>query len=263
MRAMNRPTILAALLCAAALGACDENAVQEITGPMPSARVKFHNFGVNAPGMNFYANDTKLTAINSATNTESATGTVYGSAAAGGFYTAIAPGQYTFTGRIAAVTDNGLAVASLPATIADGTHYTLFVSGVYDAAAKTVESFIVEDPIPAITDYTVAYVRFVNASANASPLSLHARFTTPIPNQPITEHAIGGAVAYKSAGAFTAIPEGNYDITARAGNTDVVTRTGLGFVGGRVYTIALRGDVTVSPTGTAVNRPFLDNTANR
>jgi hypothetical protein len=30
-----------------------------------------------------------------------------------------------------------------------------------------------------------------------------------------------------------------------------------------VYTITLRGDMTVSSTGTATNRPFLDNTLNR
>lgn len=251
---------LAALLGAAALLACEENAVQEITGPMPSARVKFHNFGVGAPGVNFYANDVKLTAISSATGTESTNGTAYGSAAAGGYYTAIEPGQTTLTGRIAATVDKDLVVASAPVTIEAGKHYTYFMSGVYDAVAKTVAAFVVEDPIPTQVDYTVAHVRFVNASANATPLTLYATLAAGG-----TETALGGEIAYQSAGAFTALPAGTYNIAARAAGAaaPAVTRDGLAFEGGRVYTIALRGDMTITPTGTATNRPFLDNTANR
>jgi len=50
----------------------------------------------NAPGVNFYANSTKITAISSVTGAESTTGTAYGGAANGGLYSAIAPGSYTF-----------------------------------------------------------------------------------------------------------------------------------------------------------------------
>ena len=54
-----------------------------------------------------------------------------------------------------------------------------------------------------------------------------------------------------------------------AGPTRVWQTTGAGTgyssfstSGGRLYTIGARGDMTVV-SGTAVNRPFLDNTANR
>ena len=64
---MNRHTSLAALLCAGLLSACGKDAVQEvITAPLPAARIRFFNFGVNAPGVNFYADATKMTAITSA-----------------------------------------------------------------------------------------------------------------------------------------------------------------------------------------------------
>ncbi|HLE56573.1 MAG TPA: hypothetical protein VJB15_05765, partial [Rhodothermia bacterium] len=104
---MNRYGSFAVLLCAAALASCDyeKNAVQDITGALPSARIKFFNFGVNAPGVNFYANDTKMTAIFTATGTEATTGVVYGAVGAGGLYSGIAPGQYTLSGKIAAATD--------------------------------------------------------------------------------------------------------------------------------------------------------------
>ena len=70
-RIMNRHGSIAVLLCAAVLSACDafdKNKVQDIAGPVPAgARIKFFNFGDNAPGVNFYADDRKMTAISSAT----------------------------------------------------------------------------------------------------------------------------------------------------------------------------------------------------
>ena len=42
----------------------------------------------------------------------------------------------------------------------------------------------------------------------------------------------------------------------------MITRTGVQFVAGKVYTIGARGDITIVST-TATNRPFLDLTANR
>ena len=96
----------AGLLGAALLAACsfEKNAVQDIAGPAPTASVKFFNFAVGSPSVNFYANDTKVTAVSSTSGQESTAGTAYGSVATGGFYTALAPGQYTMTGRITVTT---------------------------------------------------------------------------------------------------------------------------------------------------------------
>ena len=258
---MNRYLSLAVLLCAAALGACEENAVQDITGPAPSARIKFFNFGVNAPQVNFYANDTKMTAVGSSTGSEAATGVSFGSGSPGGgdLYTGIAPGQYTFSGRIAAATDKDLPISNVTATIADGKQYSFFQSGFYNTAAKTVDGFIVEDAIPAVSDFSTAHVRFVHVISNANPMTLYLK------NQATgAEIAVGGAVPYKSAGAFTAVPVGTYDAYTRyAGATrDVIVRPNLSFAGGRVYTMAARGDITVTSATSAI-RPFLDRTFNR
>lgn len=249
---------LAGLLCAAVLSACEKNAVQDITAAPAASRIKFFNFGVNAPSVNFYANDSKMTAITSATGTESPLGTGYGSVGAGGFYSGIAPGQYTLRGKIAAVTDKDLAISNLSATIADGKYYSYYLSGFYSTASKAVESFIVEDAVPAI-DYTVAYVRFANAISNSSPMVLNAKNTTTGVVTPV-----GGAIAYKAGGAFTALPGGVYDLSTRVPGsaTDAISRPGVSFLSGRAYTIGARGDITVIST-TATNRPFLDNTANR
>ncbi|MBK8649286.1 MAG: DUF4397 domain-containing protein [Gemmatimonadetes bacterium] len=256
---MNRYRALVALLCAVVLASCDKNAVQEITGPLPTSRIKFFHFGVNAPGVNFYANTTKMTATTSATGVESTTGVVYGGVGSGGLYSAIAPGPYTLSGKIAATVDKDLAIASVNATIADGKAYSLYLSGFYNTTTKTVEGFVVEDNFPATIDFSQATVRFVNAISNANPLTLYAKNTLTG-----TEVPVGAAVAYKAGGAFVTLPNGTYDLNARytGGTANVITRTAVSFSAGRVYTIGARGDITITST-TATNRPFLDNTTNR
>lgn len=249
----------AALLCAALLTACEEEGPQDLVATQPEAQIRFFNFGVGAPAVNFYANDQKVTAIVSGTGTESTNGVAYGGVGLGGFYSTLEPGQYTFSGRIAATVDKDLAISNIPATLENGKRYSLYQSGFYSTATKTVEGFVVEDNFAEAYDYTQAYVRFVNAISNSSPMALFAKNTATSGEVPI-----GALVPYKSAGAFTAIPTGVYDITTRlsGATTAAITRTAVSFSAGRIYTITARGDMTVTST-TATNRPFLDNTINR
>ena len=85
---MTRYRALAALLLTVIFSACEKNAVQDITAPEPGARIKFFNFGVNAPSVNFYAGTAKVTATGSTTGIEATTGVGYGSVSASGFYSA-------------------------------------------------------------------------------------------------------------------------------------------------------------------------------
>ncbi len=250
-----------AILCGVlALAACDKNAVQDITGTLPESRIKFFNFGVNAPAVHFYANDAKITATTSATGVESTLGVAYGAVGSGGLYSRIDPGQYTFSGRITATVDKDLPIASFTGDIATGKAYSLYLSGFYNTTTKQVEGFIVEDAFPEEIDFTVALVRFVNAISNANPMRM------VVQNQAAgsPELAVGDAVAYKAGGAFVAVPPGLYNLSTRyaGATTNAVSRTGVTFSGGRVYTITARGDITITST-TATNRPFLDNTLNR
>ncbi len=257
------------VLCAAVLSSCnwyDKTTVQNIAGPVPAgARVLFFNFGVNAPGVNFYANNTKITAISSAKpDTESLIGVSYGGVAAGALYSVIAAGQYTLTGRIADTTGGfkDRPIDTLSATIADGKPYSFYLSGFYDATSKIVDAFVVEDPFTVPTDFSTAYVRFVHAIGNANPLTLYVRLT----GDTVTAHwaAVGAAVSYKGAGAFTPLPAGVYDLGTRYtdSTTNAISRTAVSFSGGRVYTVGARGDITITST-TAANRPILDPTVNR
>jgi len=259
---MTRYTSIAALLFASLLAACGTKEVQQLTGLDPHGRVRFFNFGVNAPGVNFYANETKMTAIASATGTESTTGIAYGGVGAGGSYSSIDAGQYTLTGKIAAATDKDLVISSVNTPIADGKYYSFYMSGFYNTTAKTVEGFVVEDNFAIPTDLTLATVRFVHAISNANPMTLYAKSTTTA-----AETAVGAEMAYKGAGAFVTLPSGAYDLSTRytGSATNVITRPGVSFLGGRVYTITARGDITVAPSTAcaAANRTCLDNTANR
>lgn len=256
---MIRHRSVALLLAAAALASCEKNAVQDISGPAPGASVRFFNFGIDAPGVNFYADDRKMTAITSTDTVESTLGTAYGAAGNGGFYAGITPGRHTFSGRIAAATDKNLAIASLPGTLEDGKYYSVYLSGFYDATAKTVDAFIVEDPFVARTDYAVAYVRFVHAMSNANPMTLYAKNATTG-----VEVAVGGEVSYKGAGGFVALPGAVYQLNTRYSGsaTNAITQTGVSFLAGRVYTVSARGDIAVTST-TDPKRPILDNSANR
>jgi uncharacterized protein DUF4397 len=254
---VNSHRIIAALFCVAVLG-CDKNAVQELVAPPPAAaQIKFFNFGVGAPNVNFYANDKKLTGISSTTGVESTLGTAYGAAAAGGFYVAVDPGQYDLNGRITAATDKDTAVSHVNTTLAAGKRYSLYQSGFYNTTTKKVEAFFIEDDFAIPTSFAVASVRFVNAISNANPMALYARAITA----DSTVFPIGAEVAYKSAGAWTSIPTGSYDLYTRyAGSTtNVILRTAVGFSGGRVYTVTARGDITSAAT---TRVPTLDNTAN-
>jgi hypothetical protein len=264
MTRSTRSPIRAALLCVALLAACEKNAVQVLptAETIPGGRIKFFNFGVNAPGVNFYADNTKMTAILSGTGQEATTGVTYGAAGNGGVYLAITPGGYTLTGRIAATVDKDTAVAIVNATLDDGKYYSFYMSGFYNTTTKKVDGFVVEDPLSVQThpiNYGVAYVRFVHAISNASPLTLYARNTVLLDTT-----AVGAAVTYKGAGTYTALPVGVYDLFARYtdSTTNKIARTGVSFLGGRIYTVGARGDITITST-TATNRPFLDNTANR
>jgi hypothetical protein len=261
---MTRYSSIAALLLASVLAACGEKEVQTLTGIDPHGRVRFFNFGVNAPSVNFYADATKMTAVQSTTGTESTNGIAYGGVGAGGAYATIDPGSHTLTGRIAAATDKDLPISTVTTTVEDGKYYSFYMSGFYNTTSKSVEGFVVEDNFPISTDSTQATVRFVHAISNANPMTLYAKSTTA----GSTEIPVGTEVAYKNAGAFVSVPAGAYDLSTRytGSTTNALARTGVSFVGRKVYTITARGDITVAPTTTgcaAANRTCLDNTANR
>lgn len=258
--------ITAVLLLSTFFVSCEKDGVKELetTKSDAGAQIKFFNFGVSAPSMNFYANDQKVSAVVSATGTEAVTGVNYGAVFPATNYALITGGNYTFKGIVSstAVADANAVIASIQGNVENGKSYSLYTSGPFNAAAKTVDGFIVEDVIPA-ANTTAAHVRFVNTIANATAgFDLVAKSTTTA-----AEIVIATNIGYKAASNFVEVPNGVYEIYARypGSPTNVITRNGtsnVSFIAGRAYTISSRGDMTVTGA-TAVNRPFLDNTSNR
>ena len=262
---INKSRLIAVLVGAgslAAIGACGKDARQDITAPVNSvgAYVRFFNYSIGTPGVNFYANTQKITAISTGncygvspsdtattnkcltSGIESTTGTGYNSAANGGLYSQIAPGQYTFAANIAASTTT---VSSLSATVADQVLYSYYQTGVYNSTTKTAEAFFIADSIPALTDYSVAYVRLVNALPGSSPLTLVAYDSSSKKQVTITS----APVAYKTAGAFAQVPAGTWTLLTSGGGVANPTGTAT-FIGGHAYSVAARGDYTAKPTAT-------------
>ncbi len=256
--------IAALVLGAAAIAACGTTAQTDITAPTPSAKVLFFNEGLSSPGVNFFADSTKLTAISSSTGLQTPVGTTYSQVAAGGYYTGLAAGQHTLSGRLSDTTaaNFNVVISSVSTTLADGKWYSYYQSGPYDPVAKNVDGFVVEDPIPSTVDYTVADVRFVNAiyNANAGTLTATNADTSIHPTPPPS--AIGAAVAYKNAGAYVAIPAGSYSLSVAGLGATPVTHAAIAFTGGRYYTITARGDMTIV-SNKLTNYPILDNQPNR
>jgi hypothetical protein len=256
---MKKYASIAALLSLSVLAGCGQDALQVLTAaPFTASRVRFYNFGVNDPGVNFYTDTSKATSITNTAGIDSSTGTAYGSIAPNnGDYIEITSGSHTLAAKLAADVTHPT-IASVVATIADGHFYSFYTSGFYNTTTKAVDSFVVEDPFVVPADTSTISVRFVNAISNSSPMILYAKNETSL-----VETAIGGAAAYKSAGAFTSLPPGIYDLNTRlaGSSTNLITRLAVSFIGGHAYTISGRGDMTVVST-TATNRPFLDNTAN-
>lgn len=262
---MTRLSSVAVLLSAALLGACEKNAVQVISAPTTGgAFIRFQNYAVGAPQVNFYANTQKLTGVTSSSCTpaptipnpactaagvEATTGVAYGASANAANYSMLSPGQYTFTSRIAAATDNGLSTSTAAATLADGKFYTYFSSGIYSTATKSSDAFIVEDVLPTTFDYTKTYLRVVNASANAPTISATAKV------QGATDVvSVATNVSYKSASAFATFAPGLTDVTITYGSGLTQVFTGVNFLAGHVLTLALTGDATVTGTSGLVLR---------
>lgn len=255
--------LLAVLLLSTIIYSCKKNAVQVIATPVSGAQVKFFNFALNGPIVNFYANDAKVTAASSTTGAESGTtgvafAAVYPSINS---YAVVKPGTYAITARrpSTAATDANLVISSLNTTLEDGKNYSLYTSGLYNTTTKTTDVFIIEDKLPPI-DTAAGYVRFVHTSYNANAFDFIVKNTTTG-----VETVIGTNVAYKSASNFVKVPMGIYDLILRYPNTtaNVVVRTAVSVIRANTYSFTLRGDITLPYTGTATNRPFIDNTPNR
>lgn len=236
--------------------------MKSIDGPVTGAGVKFFNFSMNSPVINYYANDIKVTAALSTTGAESGTtGLSYAAVyPAINSYAMISPGIYDLkaTRPSTATADPNLVINKWNAKLEEGKNYSLYLCGFYNTAAKSSDAFLLEDVLPPI-DTAATYVRFVHASPNANPVNFFMKNKTTG-----QEVSIASSVAYKTGSVFVKMPQGVYNLIIRypSTTTDLYTREDVSVNKSNTYTFTLRGDITIGGT-TATNRTFIDNTPNR
>jgi hypothetical protein len=242
---------------------CEKSAVQVIDSTPTGPLIRFYNFALDGPSVNFYANDLKVTATSSATGLQATTGVNYaGLFPANNSYVALSSAGSVVVKTVTpstALVNPSINIANVTAAVQAGKYYSFYTSGVFDVTAKTTSGFIVEDIIPAV-DTSSAYVRIVNVIPNAgiSGFDLKAVNTTTLESV-----VIAAATAYKAASEFVKVPNGIYNLTAVSTNSPTsytITRSAVSFSKGFVYTISTRGDATLT-TGT--NLRALDLSRNR
>lgn len=236
----------------------DRAAEAELVG----ARVRLYNFAIGGVTVNFYSNETKISAVASSTQSEAITGTNFGGTFPNNQY-ALAP---VGNRSILAVTPKNLTtngnitIATIPGNFLEGKYYSVFTCGIYNTLDKTSEGFMVEDNFPIELDATSAYIRIVNPCPNSNiRLVLQKTQTVGGVKTVLEEVEVGNGIEYKKASSFVKIPPGAWELLA----TDLTTsktavRAATSFLKERVYTIALRGNIV---TGTPAT--FLDNTINK
>lgn len=227
------------------------------------AKIRLYNFAIGSPSANFYSNDQKISAILSSSGAEALAGTSFGGTYPNNQYALVPTGEREIRMVTPSTLTTGanLVTASVTHNFLDQRYYSAFTSGIYDAVTKKSDAFVVEDNFPAQFDPINAYIRIVNPGHNTTTITMVLQKSVTVNGIKtiIAEIPIGGAIPYKQASPFVAIPPGSWELLVTdQGSGKTAVRAATSFLKERIYTIALRGNIV---TGTPAT--FLDNTINQ
>lgn len=213
-------------------------------GDTKYAYIKILNLTPSSPVINYYMDGPKFSGGLSSTGIESA-GYAYNGLFPDLGYAVVSPGSHKLTGKIvpAATVDPGLEVLNTQITPAAGKYYTIYTTGMYDAAKKIPSTVVIEDKKPAL-DTTKIYIRLVNFLNNSPNFDLAKDLATG--------PKLATNVAYGTASEFVSIPGiagvGGQSPIIKLFFNDAATGIPIGTTGssftlskGRAYTIYLRG----------------------
>ncbi|MBC5994480.1 DUF4397 domain-containing protein [Pontibacter cellulosilyticus] len=241
-------------------GACEENAIPERTDYVESgAMIRFSHASQDAPMVNFYLGDKKVTA-KSPTLSNRETGLFWSSTLANTIHPAtygyvnVPAGAYTLnaidTTTVAGTTAlKKNVVVSMPVQLEESKFYTSYLVG----GAGNLEILTIKDELPE-PDFSKAYVRFVNGMAGApTGFTVEATRTAPTTGS----QTIATDVAFKGNSGYVAIEPGTYNLALflQGATKAYTTWTSGSIVAGRVYTFYTKGNYTTTP-GT-INRQLL------
>jgi hypothetical protein len=236
------------------LGACEKNAIPEVTEPVQDgAFVKFFFHVEGAPRANFYLDSKKVTAV-APTTTNVVLGNLFGSAYPSNAYASVPAGNFTLS-AVDTVAGGGRAeqLASMPVSLTANKYYSAYLVGTTDS----YETFITEDNLPA-ADYTKIWWRFMNTMANmpfavdayAVRAAVAATETKPAEAMEIVE--LGKNLDFKQHGSYVELRPGNYTFKVYPAGSEYDPATTAPYIQhtlvlaslGRVYTTQIRGTYT-------------------
>ncbi|MCF4100613.1 DUF4397 domain-containing protein [Gillisia sp. M10.2A] len=234
--------------------ACEENAIPELTEPVSeeATYVKFFFHVENAPSVNFYFDDQKVSAVGSSSADE-VQGNSYGSVFPSNAYALIPSGDFNVNARDL----EGNVIASTNASFAADKNYSAYLVGTTDS----YEVFVMEDQLPP-SDRVKIFWRFVNTMANM-PFSVDVYAikaavpeTDDSPAQAVQVISLGNGLAFKQGGDYTELEPGNYTFKVFESGSDYDPETSTPYIQntvnvaskGRVYSTQIRGTYAESPS---------------
>ncbi len=240
---------------AISLSSCDKVSLDERDEPVIGAKIKFFNATLNSPGINLYANDSKITTVApTAANVEN--GITFGGVYPNLEYAVVSPGTFQLKTKIAAssTVDPNLEVSSLSSTLENDKYYTVIAVDSYNTIDKKVNTIIINDELVA-RDTSKALIRFINLVGNIGNVDLAVS----------NGATIVSSIPYKGVSAFATAPlpgaSVNY-VLKFSTPTGIITTSNfpLTFNKGRVYTVFFSGTIGGTTTSTT---PRLSLTINR
>ncbi len=243
--------------------ACGNKAdLEQNVAPAAGARVKFYHLAPDVTGLNIFANDVKISGVNTVSPFPPATQTTpnlltYGGSFPNLDYAALAAGSLKIKAVVpASGTTTETVVASAEQAFDDGKYYSIYAYG----AAPNYGTLVLNDDFTA-ADPTKAYVRFVNL---VNPGTAAA---SPAYDLTVNGAALFSGVAFKgNTSTFTAITPIAYGgtkvpVVAKTGATSVASGSAFSLqpYAGKFYTIIVSGIVG----GTGAKAPTLYVSTNR
>lgn len=247
--------ILIVLAIGTFFAGCEENAIPELTTPVPQdgARAKFFFHSDAAPAANFFIGEEKVTAAG-ATTAGDEQALAYRSVYPSNAYAIVPSGNVTISARDL----TGAEIATTQHTLTAGENYSIYLVGAED----DLEIMVIEDNLPP-DDKVKIYWRFVHSMANV-PFTVDAyavRAAVPAtdnaPAQAARVIPLAMNVDLGEGGEYVELEPGSYTFKVFNSTEDYDPLTSTPFIQhtvnvgtlGRSYTTQIRGTYS-EPIGT-------------
>lgn len=227
---------------------CEENAIPELTVPLDLDKValaKFFFHADDAPSVNIFVNDEKVSAEGS-NNDDEEQGSSYKDVFPSNAYAILPTGNVEISARDL----DGNEIAATQATLTAGNNYSVYLVG----TEGSYQVFTLEDNLPEANSDKIFW-RFVNTmtdipfSVDAYAIRAAVPETEDAPAEPAKVISLGSDIGFEEGGEYTELEPGRYTFKMFDSTSDYDPLTSTPFIQhsltlaslGRVYTTQIRG----------------------